>query len=61
MENVEIDRIDFEGPAEPYHGFTIRASYLKGQSGDALVHVEAVFDAGLLRDVVAALDSGGQS
>jgi transposase-like protein len=31
------------------------------QIGDALVHVEAGFDAGLLRDVVAALGGRGQS
>jgi hypothetical protein len=37
---MEIDKIAFEGPNEPYRGYTVRASYLKEpDNGDALIEI----------------------
>lgn len=40
MQNIEIDKVAFEGPkCGPYRGFTLRATYLKEPKGNALIGV----------------------
>jgi transposase-like protein len=46
---------------QPAEANSVVAARISVQIGNALVRVEAGFDAGLLRDVVAALGSGVQS
>jgi hypothetical protein len=48
MDNIEIEKVAFEGPYEPYKGFTIRATYLKNPKGDALI--ELMRDGTLVRE-----------
>jgi hypothetical protein len=36
---IELEKIAYEGPPETYHGFTVRASYLKSPKGDALIEI----------------------
>lgn len=37
---LEVEKVAFEGPPEPYHGYTVRASYLKEpNAGDALIEI----------------------
>lgn len=40
-EDYEIESVAFDGPNEPYKGFTIKASYLKApNAGDALCELK---------------------
>lgn len=40
LDDVQIDKLAFEGPKVPDRGYTIRASYLKEPNGgDALIEV----------------------
>jgi hypothetical protein len=39
MNNIEIEKIAYEGPPQSDRGFTVRATYLKSPKGNALIEI----------------------